>query len=635
MKTIAFRSGVLMLLFAPLTFAAEAKLDIRNGVPADAYMAVFHQHNPERDFQRTYQQQVWETIQHEKLAQRIVDIVFNLLPSKEKETATSVSEELQSIFEPVDWLAVADSPEVVYGQVMYVPQTHHLVLLRLPSEEVAASIEIALKKMGEMVERRSDGAVDAALDESDKVRVYSLSVPKIKEFPFQPSFSRLKDVLVLSTSDNLLRKSVDSLLSRGDSKFDDPRLQAALAKLPEPEDGLIFYDGRQQFSQMRGIGNFIREKAADDAKAVRFAGLFEQVMDELAILDYEVTVEYTEGQRNIKTCLGQLLPDAENKLLYQVFASGKAFENWQGWIPADSKAYSLTTGANLHPLYEWVIKFLRDEVPEAQPALEKFEQAQQEWGVHLDRDILQSFSGESVSVRVSTDSTSALVGSASVLAMRCEKPERIRELLHQAAELLEKNPYAQSQQLKLTPSAELEGFDDLSANMLVAFGARPLIGFKDGWMIVASNSAAAQKLLRTRSGEAPSIDRSEQFEHFGLKIEGPVYSISYTDLTTSTRQAAQFIRQAGAFVPMAVATAAASAKADPEKLKPLQDAVALIPSIANVVEKFDYLQARLSVVQVGDASGSYVKRSVTLVRPPVERQGKNDVATAESATEAK
>jgi hypothetical protein len=152
-------------------------------------------------------------------------------------------------------------------------------------------------------------------------------------------------------------------------------------------------------------------------------------------------------------------------------------------------------------------------------------------------------------------------------------------------------------------------------------------------MIFASDAAAAKKVLQTLSGNAPSFDTTEQFKRFQLEIDGPVYAISYTNLSASARQAAQFILQAGIMAPMAVATAAAAAKADPMKIKPVQDALALIPSIANVVEKFDYLEARLGVVQAGEAPGSYVKRGVTLVRAPVEKQGDDkDGARVESAT---
>jgi hypothetical protein len=145
-------------------------------------------------------------------------------------------------------------------------------------------------------------------------------------------------------------------------------------------------------------------------------------------------------------------------------------------------------------------------------------------------------------------------------------------------------------------------------------------------MIVASNAAAAEKVLQTFAGNAPSIDTTEQFARFGLEIKGPVYAISYADLASTTRQTAKFIRQAGAIAPMILGMA--GAQANPEKLKPLQDALALLPGIANVVEKFDYFEARLCVVQQGDTANSYVKRSVTLVRPPAEKQADKKVAAA-------
>jgi hypothetical protein len=616
MNAIILRSALLACFIASLALADETKLDIRNGVPADAYLAVYAQHNPERDYQQAYAKQIWQAIQDERLPQRIVGLVLDQLPSKEQETVTSVSDELQTIFEPVDWSAVADSRQFAYGQVMEVPQTHHLALVRLPSADVAASFERALKKMGEMVERRSDGAVEAAVDEDDEFRLYTLTFSKIKEFPFQPAFARINDVLVLSTSEKVARQAVKSLVNGGTSKFDDPRLKAALAKLPKPEDALVFYDGRQQFQQLRQIGQFIHEKSKGKPEATRWARQMELIIDQMAILDYEVTVEYTDGYKNIKTSLGQLVPDAKEKLLYRVCASGKPFEDWQRWVPADATAYSLSTGANLHILYEWLIQYVHDNIPEAQPKLDKLDEVQTEWGVHLDRDILQAFSGECVSVTIPVSSPTSFGGHANVVALRCEKPERIRELLHQGVESLSKNPFAQAQQVKLTPSDELKGFDRFSAGILTAFGVRPVIGFHDGWMIVASSAPAAQRVLQTLSGEAPSIESTEQFERFGMVIEGPVYAISYTDLAASTRQVAQVIRQLGVAVPMAVGTAAAAAKVDPEKLKPLQQALALLPSIANVVEKFDFLEARLTVVQKGEADGSYKKRSVILVRPP-------------------
>ena len=52
-----------------------------------------------------------------------------------------------------------------------------------------------------------------------------------------------------------------------------------------------------------------------------------------------------------------------------------------------------------------------------------------------------------------------------------------------------------------------------------------------------------------------------------------------------------------------------------EKLKPIQEIGALLPSVAEIVAEFDYLEAKLSITQQAGEAGSYLRRSVTLVRP--------------------
>ena len=58
------------------------------------------------------------------------------------------------------------------------------------------------------------------------------------------------------------------------------------------------------------------------------------------------------------------------------------------------------TGVNLHPIYEWIMRALPERFPETKQGLEQWEKQQNEWNLHVDRDILQSFSGEFVSVAV-------------------------------------------------------------------------------------------------------------------------------------------------------------------------------------------------------------------------------------------
>ena len=191
-----------------------------------------------------------------------------------------------------------------------------------------------------------------------------------------------------------------------------------------------------------------------------------------------------------------------------------------------------------------MISFLNDNVPEAAPGLEKFAAIQDKLGVHLDEDILQAFSGERISISLPADSAAG--GHQSVLALRCQKPERIRELLHNGVDALQQIPAVKAQQLQLADCKDLDGFEEISASMLGLVGKRPVIGFHDGWMIVGSDPKAIQKVLDTWSGNGPSIDQSPQFKRFGLTVDGPVRSIGYSDTAENTRHFAQSLDKAGA-----------------------------------------------------------------------------------------
>jgi hypothetical protein len=133
--------------------------------------------------------------------------------------------------------------------------------------------------------------------------------------------------------------------------------------------------------------------------------------------------------------------------------------------------------------------------------------------------------------------------------------------------------------------------------------------------MIGSNPECVQKILDARAGKTATIDSSEHFARFHLPVKGAVDSLSYTDLEKTVHHVADAIRKVGGVAPMVLAMAGANDNA--EELKPVVEALALLPSVANVVEKFDYYQANLTVIQAGPLPNSYLKQSVTLIRPPV------------------
>ena len=241
------------------------------------------------------------------------------------------------------------------------------------------------------------------------------------------------------------------------------------------EDSFIFYDSKEQFHQIHGIFDFIRTQANGDPQAERWLGLMDSIINDLDAIDCITTVEYTEENRICYETLGKIQEGAEDKLLVKLLGKGEAFDNWESWVPEDAESYSLSTGANLHVLYEYVEKLIDERIPEGKEGWQKFQAMQDQIDFHLDDDLLQSFSGECVSVTLPP--ADEYSGPQSVTALRCTNPERIQELVCRVWDLAEQQPMVASQQVKVLDSDKLEGFHVLTAPMLDMFKVRPVMGF--------------------------------------------------------------------------------------------------------------------------------------------------------------
>jgi hypothetical protein len=602
------------LVVAPWAYGQETSttLDLRQAALPEAHMVVYGKHNPERDYQVAYMQDVWQTVLDEKIGERLLKIVTSRVPEEKFKDVTDLLNELKAAIDPTLTSESLTCEEVLYAQVMQLPSNNHLLLIKFPAG-VAAKVETSFQNLLALLEKKSEGKVPISRVSQGDVQITGLALPP--EVPVQPAFARLDDVLIVTSYQPLLMQAVERLQNgSGTSKFDDPRIVEALEQLSKAEDAVVIFDGQQLFKKLAELGPFIAQQAKNDPNAMKVAELMELVCSELAIIDYEVTVEYTDGNENRAMALGKLTPDAGDKLLGKMALGGQMFEDWQSWIPADAVAYSLNTGLRLHPAYERVMEILNTKyAEETKEGLAKFAEAQKQLDLYLDRDILQSFSGEMVSITL----PGASEGQDSFAAIKCTNPDRIRELLHRLVDNLSKLPALEAQQISLTSVEDLEGFESLNVATLAAFNVKPVIGFRDGWMMFGSNPACIQKVLDARAGKVETIDDSADFERFHLDVEGPVAAISFTDIEKSIHHAADAIRKVGGIAPMVLAMAGANANA--EEIKPVFEAIAILPSVAKVIEKFDFFQANLTLVQEGPLPDSYLKQTVTLIRPPAEK----------------
>jgi hypothetical protein len=609
--------GGLALTLAPLAaMGAEAGVasELRRAVPASVHMAVYAKRNSERAYQREYFREALQTARDERIGERVLKLITSHVPEDKLEKAQDAWEEVCEALEPINAKAIANAEEIVFAQKLVGPFNQQLVVFHLSSDE-AENTERGLKQVFELAAEWGKDKLSVETDDVEDVEVTSLRFPEGANF--EPCVARVDDLIFIGSGAELLSESLEQYQGdSGVSKFDDPRFKEALEHLPEGEDSVTFFDGRQLWKGLEGIGDFIREKAPNEEKAQRVAKLIDRIIDEVSILDYEVTVEYTEDGQNRAAAIGKLTADADEKLLGRALMQGEPFDDWQSWVPADAKGFSLSTGVNLHVLYDGILKIVREEFPESHDGLEKFEEMQDKIGVNIDRDILRNFSGECVSVTLATESDSGAKTPQGATALKCKDADRIRELLDRAVDALNELPAVRAQDLELVDSEELDGFQEIRANILGTAGVKPVIGFKDGWMIISSHEEAAKKLVEVRDGEADSIEDADTLDNFDIESDKPVYSVKYSDLGAGIRAAADFIDKASMMAPVFVGMAAA--QADEKEMAAIQDAIGLLPSIAKVVRKFDFFEDRLCIVQEGPLPDTYVKHTATQIRQPEE-----------------
>ncbi|GAG67469.1 unnamed protein product, partial [marine sediment metagenome] len=109
-----------------------------------------------------------------------------------------------------------------------------------------------------------------------------------------------------------------------------------------------------------------------------------------------------------------------------------------------------------------------------------------------------------------------------------------------------------------------------------------------------------------------AINQAYSFRTFDLEVTGPVYAVSYTDVSAAVRQMADTMEQIGAIAPMFVGMMATDVS--PEDLQPIQEMIGLLPSVSKVVRKFDFFKQQLSVTREGPQADTYRRDGVWLIR---------------------
>ena len=591
--------------------------DLRDAAPPEAFMAIWGAKNPERDYLKAHEQAVWDEIGKSKIIEKTLQIVQSHMSDGDAAQFLAVKTTLQNALAPVQWDKVANASEVMYAQRMEGPTSLHLVMVRIP-DDGAESIRKGVENLFKLASDASQGKLPVVTEKVAGVEMTYLQLPAEVPITMQPAIGVKGDLLVFTTSLNFAKAGLELLDNpSANSKFDDPRLVDALTRLPAPEDALFFFDGKQLMSQLHEIPNFISRMSNGDPDAARATELMTELINQCSAFDYEVSVQYTEGFQQRTAAYGKISENAGETVMGRMLMNQELYENWKSLVPANSVGFSLNSGCNMLPLYDWAMKEIPARFPETQNGLEQFAALQNQIDIHIREDILQSFTGEFASVSIPGPVTALGKRADSVMMLRCTQPEHMLELIHRGINELEQIPQVKQQGVSFEEVPGHDGFLQLKANALAMAQVDPVMGFKDGWMIVGSKISAVEAVLAAKNGEAATWADSDRFKEFALSIDGPVSSVSFTNTGENIRAMSQAMQQLGMMAPMMIGMMQGQAQGEgKEALQVIQELSGLLPSIGRIIGKLDFYDATMTVTQPGPESNSYIRSSVTLIRPP-------------------
>ena len=112
--------------------AAGNAADLKEAAPNDSFIAVYHKHNPERDYMKSHYQEVLKTIQQTRLLDRSLQIIQNQIGEADAKQFIAVRDALTTALAPVEWEKLGQTTELMFAQRMQAPASQQLVLVRIP-----------------------------------------------------------------------------------------------------------------------------------------------------------------------------------------------------------------------------------------------------------------------------------------------------------------------------------------------------------------------------------------------------------------------------------------------------------------------------------------------------------------------
>lgn len=590
-----------------------SKFPLTKAIPSDAFIAVASKANAERKFLDDYWTDVHVAFIESGVLSDIWEMFTDSVDDEKLEMIENLQERFSALCAKVDWCELF-SKEFIYAGRLIMPVANGtpyegIVMGRMDGAKAGANyaaLKALIAEFVKLVEADyGEGVLTITETNEDGVDIATLAHRDLAGVVLSVAHS--KDVIALSFGGPTILNESMMLLQGATKKkglVQSERFKKAFAELPPAEDTLVFFDPSMMFTRLGGMLKAIAaskemksekdpqaEEASqeedDDGKAALNA--INKLLEDISIMDYVATVEYTEGQRVFTDSIATLKVDAKNKPLYDVLAGGKHSDAFARFIPQEADSFDLSSGINFKALYAYIRHFVEGQIPGGKEGFEEFDRVQKEvWQIDIEHDIINILEGPMLSYSAKDDWVVMFK-----VSDEKKMAKQVSVLLDKASEAMGENNALVLTPVKITGDRK---FTQISHPMMMMMGggvSPPVWGCAEGHLILGSSTKAIDTCLKTAEGKHPNITKNKRWVQEAIQPKsGSVDAISFTDETNFAVGLQQAIGGASMGLSMA---GMFMAEAPPHIRGIIQGIPGILAKLGPVAGKLDFYQSSAEV----------------------------------------
>ncbi len=609
-------------------------------VPDDAWFVVHAAHNPQREWLDQRWAAVWSDIQAKGVDKDVLSLVLSLVGEQDRPKIESAIEKASRLMQGVRWGDLAHD-EFVFAERLAACQlgNDYILMTRGLPGTVEANFDGLAAILEELASIACCGKVVPT--ERDGVHLRSLQFDQkgLKELGFCLVLFRKDNVVGLASSAQAADDVIGLLSGKSAAKSIavHPRFLEALSHVAPPADELSFFDNKRFIADMDRM--FVRlaakveeevqkkrsgpepasalaerPKTGKDEHAVAHLKGLRQVIRLVDVFDYSITSSSMSDRRMTSTNYSCFQAGKEDSPVAAMILKRAAFDRFDQYVPKEATGFQLDSLIDLELAYKTLDSLVSSDLPDGKATMDDVRNKLALLGLDLQRDLFDWWSGEMIRVSLPPSVVTPFGGGDGVIMFRVKNPELAAQKVNSLIEFAGNALKEHGQTLMVTPASVDGGaFREVTLPPL-AMIARPVVGIHENWLVLGTSSTAVGKCLQTAAGKHPSVADNPRFREEGLRPDGPVLSVSFTDTSKWGQESAAVATAVGMFGGMALA---GLPDGSPEAAKwkgAAQRVLGIVTKLGQIVQKIDFYSSEAAATTF-DGKRSLTKRMIVTYKP--------------------